>query len=533
MKALQYVLDPFRAGYHHYSLEQDLQEIHRQKLIEEERRRWAAVVKQALIAAYERERAVRAARENAYQRELAERRRRQYQEYYESQVLNTLLGNLLFEEDNDEKMADDYLYEDCDTIQCRKRARLCASEPKHSYRYSYHEPRSSRRRQYQQNPQEQQQVWLLVQHLKDLDDSETTEAPVSQDKGKGKAVEKDTPAQATTSSQAVADSEDQMEDTNQFNVDVVMDKLQNIGERLDRIQEEHEVIVLATPLTFDTESEEVVAKSATNRQFLSYEDDIMKVLLELDAIESHGLIEVRNRRKELVAKSENLLKVIDDYKQKEWERASSSSVHESDDEVEKDTENHTTLPATEESSLPFTTEDQVTAVTVGESEHVAPTPESQENAEFPLPVSSESLDESMQVDNESQDPIEDTVSSSEGQGAQIDQVGDTLATGEQQSLEIITTDISEEPLKESTSELPPEDVEFEKVEYLTGVSEEPSNANSEQTTHTADNESDFEMVDDQDLAPQHSTLSETDSSSQNHSSESSKPIRIDIEWADE
>ncbi|CAO3672989.1 unnamed protein product [Umbelopsis vinacea] len=525
----RYVLDPFQTSHRYYSLEQELQDMYRQKLIEEERMRRAAAMEQALIEAYQRERAIRAAKERVIQRQMVERRRRQYQDYYENQLLNGFLGKLLSEDDDDEEMTEDYYpYEDCNAVQCRKRARLSPSQPEYSFRHTYNRPRSFHQRQHQ-IPQEQHQVWLLVQHLKDLDEPEATETPKT--KNKGKTVEQDTQAAETSSNMPAAASEANTEDENQVNVDLVMTKLRNIGDRLDHIQEEHESVVLATPLTFDAESEDVVAKSAPNRQFLSYEDDIMKVLLELDAIESHGLAEIRNRRKELVAKSEDLLKVIDEYKQKEWERASSSSGNESDEEVDKETNENTPITDDNQATV-LNSDEQDSALSVQEpreeqallveDERQEVTSNAQDSEDRVLPVN---LDESMQLDTENEEPtevpserpVEEPISATE-------YLAQKNEDNEGIQHENTVVEVSEE-----------EELEFENLEQLAAAtSEEPSITNEpEHTTQTADEDTDFEMIDDQDLSPESKPQAEVSISSPKQTVELSKPVRIEIEWADE
>jgi hypothetical protein len=80
-----------------------------------------------------------------------------------------------------------------------------------------------------------------------------------------------------------------------------------------------------------------------------------------------------------------------------------------------------------------------------------------------------------------------------------------------------------------------EELEFEKVEQLAAAtSEELSITNEpEHTTQTADEDTDFEMIDDQDLSPESKPQAEVSISSPKHTVELSKPVRIEIEWADE
>jgi hypothetical protein len=80
-----------------------------------------------------------------------------------------------------------------------------------------------------------------------------------------------------------------------------------------------------------------------------------------------------------------------------------------------------------------------------------------------------------------------------------------------------------------------EELEFENLEQLAAAtSEEPSITNEpEHTTQTADVDTDFEMIDDQDLSPESKPQAEVSISSPKQTVELSKPVRIEIEWADE
>jgi hypothetical protein len=111
------------------------------------------------------------------------------------------------------------------------------------------------------------------------------------------------------------------------------DALSRIEQELDTIRQQHEDHVLNASLDFPNPASPgtVLASTAENRQFLGYEDQIMKALLKLDMIESDGDEDIRNERKALVKRAEAMLAKLDDYKQKEWERVSCSS-HSDEDE---------------------------------------------------------------------------------------------------------------------------------------------------------------------------------------------------------
>ncbi|KAI8575324.1 hypothetical protein K450DRAFT_202945 [Umbelopsis ramanniana AG] len=536
-----YALDPFQSSYSYYAMQQELKKLYRQQLIEQERRRQAAAMEQAIIAAYERERIVRAAKQLAYQREVADRRRRQYEEFYQKQLLNNFLGNLLSEDNEDEEMNDDCCAYDYEAMQCNKRARLYHKEPKPLYKRQDTSPRKLHHRRKYQQQQEDNEVWLLVQHLKSVDENEAAEASQSTaavaDKGKGKAVERDANVTKETFTQAPKSNDDHpSEENTPVNVETVLRKLKTIGEKLDVIQEKHESVVLATPLTFDTESEDL-SRSAPNKEFFSYEDDIMKVLLELDAVESYGLEDIRNQRKALVAKSENLLKIIDEYKQKEWERASASSGAESDTETDKDVTEDSQVEAPvgtqvevtedapveviEDQTEPMETEEQETTNLTGlvidapkESNVQESTPELAETLETQLPGTNvDATDDDMQVDTTSGVIAEEATSSSVKEVTDHDQ-------------EVSEPIEDEKQLPEVPSE---EDLDFEKIDSVTAASNEPSSSITNPTEATV-TEDEFDMVDDHDVHSQNSAQSEQRPSNQEQTS--SKPIQIPIHWSD-
>jgi BAG domain len=540
-----YALDPFQSSYSYYAMQQEVKRLYRQQLIEQERRRQAAAMEQAIIAAYKRERIMRAAKELAYQQEVAERRRRQYEDYYQNQLLNNFLGNLLSEKNEDEEMNDDCCAYDYEAMQCNKRARLYHNEPKQLYKRQYTSPRKLHHRRKYQQPQDDDEVWLLIQHLKSVDENEAAEASQStaaladKNKGKGKAVERDVNVTKETSSQAPASNEEHpAEDNTLVNVETVLRKLKAIGEKLDGIKEQHESIVLATPLTFDTESEDL-SRSAPNKEFFSYEDDIMKVLLELDAVESYGLEDIRNQRKALVAKSENLLKIIDEYKQKEWERASASSGAESDTEVDKDISEELQVEASEDTQVedtedtqvitiedqtePIETEEQETTSLTGQAidtlkeSNVQGLPsEAAETSETQLSETNvDAPDEDMQVDTTADVIAEEATSSS------VEEV----AVNDQDDSEPIE-DEKQLPENAVSSE---EDLDFEKIDSATAASNEPSSSITNQP-HTPVTEDEFEMVDDQDVPFQNSPQSDQRLSNQEQTS--SKPLQIPIEWGE-
>jgi hypothetical protein len=109
--------------------------------------------------------------------------------------------------------------------------------------------------------------------------------------------------------------------------------LGRIEQELKDIRQKHEHILHNTldfPISDGRLSspDSLVATTANNRQFLGYEDEIMKILLKLDTIESDGDEDIRIERKNLVKQAEMMLETLDEYRQREWERVSSGSSSE-------------------------------------------------------------------------------------------------------------------------------------------------------------------------------------------------------------
>lgn len=116
--------------------------------------------------------------------------------------------------------------------------------------------------------------------------------------------------------------------------------LSRIEQELDEIRQQHEDHILHVTLDFSSDGRSsspdiISASTAQNREFLGYEDQIVKILLKLDMIESDGDEHIRNERKALVKRAEIMLDKLDEYKQKEWERVSCSS-HSDNEETEEE-----------------------------------------------------------------------------------------------------------------------------------------------------------------------------------------------------
>ncbi|KAG2229045.1 hypothetical protein INT48_006434 [Thamnidium elegans] len=77
-------------------------------------------------------------------------------------------------------------------------------------------------------------------------------------------------------------------------------------------------------LDFSKQKEGTLLLSAStpfNRQFLGSEDELLRTMLRLDAVDSFGDASIREERKKLVKKCESMLEDLDYYKQSQWEKA--------------------------------------------------------------------------------------------------------------------------------------------------------------------------------------------------------------------
>ncbi|KAG2226437.1 hypothetical protein INT45_000605 [Circinella minor] len=101
------------------------------------------------------------------------------------------------------------------------------------------------------------------------------------------------------------------------------EELQKVDHLLEEIKATRLATVLKTPLHFENQSGtlQVTARTPSNRQFLGCEDEIMRLMLKLDTIESNGDEGIRGERRALVKKAEGMLEQLDEHKQIEWEMA--------------------------------------------------------------------------------------------------------------------------------------------------------------------------------------------------------------------
>jgi hypothetical protein len=125
-----------------------------------------------------------------------------------------------------------------------------------------------------------------------------------------------------------------------------LETLDQIKQQLEKIHESHQK-VLASSLYFNDQQQQQqqqqhdtttaaelvqVPTVSKNYEFLLYEDNIMRILLQLDNISSDGDETIRQQRKDLVKQAGLILDQLDHYKQAEWERHSSNSATSDDDD---------------------------------------------------------------------------------------------------------------------------------------------------------------------------------------------------------
>lgn len=112
------------------------------------------------------------------------------------------------------------------------------------------------------------------------------------------------------------------------------DALNRIEQELNEIRQKHENNILNATLDFSkipynersvSPDTIIAATTVENRELLNYEDQVMKILLKLDMINSDGDESIRNERKILVKRAEEILDKLDEFKLKEWEKASCGS----------------------------------------------------------------------------------------------------------------------------------------------------------------------------------------------------------------
>jgi hypothetical protein len=110
-------------------------------------------------------------------------------------------------------------------------------------------------------------------------------------------------------------------------LDHISDQLSNNS---DLVKRWNQVLLHSANLSFTRQQEGTLLLTAStdaNRQFLGSEDEIMRVMLKLDSIDSLGDEDVRLKRKSLVKKCEHMLEELDQVKKTQWEKVVSSNKH--------------------------------------------------------------------------------------------------------------------------------------------------------------------------------------------------------------
>ncbi|KAL9539330.1 hypothetical protein MBANPS3_010329 [Mucor bainieri] len=110
------------------------------------------------------------------------------------------------------------------------------------------------------------------------------------------------------------------------------EELDHISDQLshnsDLVQRWNSVLSNANSLSFSKQPEGTLLLTAStdaNRQFLGSEDEIMRVMLKLDSIDSLGDDDIRQKRKMLVKRCEHMLEELDQVKKTQWEKVVSSN----------------------------------------------------------------------------------------------------------------------------------------------------------------------------------------------------------------
>lgn len=107
-------------------------------------------------------------------------------------------------------------------------------------------------------------------------------------------------------------------------LDHISDQLSNNS---DLVKRWNQVLLHSANLSFNKQQEGTLLLTAStdaNRQFLGSEDEIMRVMLKLDSIDSLGDEDIRLKRKSLVKKCEHMLEELDQAKKTQWEKVVSS-----------------------------------------------------------------------------------------------------------------------------------------------------------------------------------------------------------------
>ena len=135
----------------------------------------------------------------------------------------------------------------------------------------------------------------------------------------------------TEENQAFVDriAAEQQEETKEDPKKKAVEDLDEISRQLKQSELVHRwQQVLSQPLTFTKQEEGTLLLTATtdhNRAFLGSEDELVRVMLKLDTVDSLGDESIRNYRRELVKKCQDMLDQLDHHKQAELQKAVSKS----------------------------------------------------------------------------------------------------------------------------------------------------------------------------------------------------------------
>lgn len=116
---------------------------------------------------------------------------------------------------------------------------------------------------------------------------------------------------------------------------VAIRQIHKIHSDLKQHQQKFRRGALNAELAFDLESGRVLF-SGESKEFLGYEDGLIKLMLRVDGIMSNGDEVVRDCRKALVGKIQHLLNEIDQYRSQELERFTDDSASVASDDSSMD-----------------------------------------------------------------------------------------------------------------------------------------------------------------------------------------------------
>ncbi|KAI9279988.1 hypothetical protein BY458DRAFT_500965 [Sporodiniella umbellata] len=117
-----------------------------------------------------------------------------------------------------------------------------------------------------------------------------------------------------------AEQQHEREDPKKIQSLKILDEINNQLQSNDLVSRFKEVLL--SPLTFTRQEENslLMANTQKNRAFLGIEDELVRILLRLDSVESLGDESIRDYRKKLNSQSQDMLDQLDAHKQSELQK---------------------------------------------------------------------------------------------------------------------------------------------------------------------------------------------------------------------